>query len=126
MTEMFIEGMQYCATIIGVASGKFKPEVLEQYLPGFKQHGVDASVHPYRCLNNILTPSSVVTIDVYIDVVGRPKRFSPPPITRQTADAYRELIEKIKECGYAGIFEHRDGRTGLPKEAPLFEVVDAQ
>lgn len=118
MEEIFMGGIQYTNTIIA-AGNNGRLVALEQALPDFKQHGVDASIESS-------TPS-VVTIDVYVSVAKRPKRFSPPPITRQTAEAYRNLIQNIRECGYAHIGEIRDGRTGLGEisdETPIFEVVD--
>ena len=115
-----MEGIMYCATIVGSSSGDGKLNALEQALLDFKQHGVDADIKSS-------TPN-VVTLEVYVRVAELPKRFSPPPITKQTADAYERLIQKIMECGYTEIEELRDYRTGLgdsSEEIPLFEIVEA-
>ena len=116
MVEIFVEGIQYISTIVAKNS---KLAALEKALTDFKQRGIDASIERS-------TPQ-IVTVDVYVNVAALPRRFSPPPITRQTAEAYRSLIQTIRECGYDNIEEIRDGRAGLEKisnETPLFEVVD--
>ena len=107
----------YCATIKGIAREEGNLNALEDALPGFKQYGVDANIKN--------STASDVTLEVYVSVAARPRRFSPPPITRQTADAYNLLIQKVIESGYAEIKELRDGRTGLgnPNGCPLFEVI---
>lgn len=112
-------GMQYICTIV-VGGDYSRVVALEKALLDFKTRGIDASLEDAFASN--------VSIDVYADLARVPQRFSPPPITRKTADAYRDLIQKLGELGYANIEEIRDGRTGLPEisdDAPLFEVVDA-
>ena len=52
-----------------------------------------------------------------------PRRFSAPPITRKTAEAYDNLKQKVREFNYTEIEEIRDGRTGLAGVTPLFEII---
>ena len=120
MVENFIAGIQYISTIVAAGeNGRLDAllDALEKALPDFKQQGVDADITSSTPLG--------VTIDVYVNVAALPRKFSPPPITRQTADAYGHLIQIVRESGYTDIKEIRDGRTGLgdPNESPLFEVV---
>ncbi|MBI2655026.1 hypothetical protein HYX06_01225 [Candidatus Woesearchaeota archaeon] len=119
MAEKFIAGIQYITTIVA-AGENGRLDALEKALPGFEQLGVDADIRSS-------TPLSV-TLEVYVNLASRSRRFSPPPITKQTAEAYHSLIQTVRECGYDNIEEIRDGRTGLGEisdETPLFEVVDS-
>lgn len=119
MVEKFIAGMQYCATIVVSASGKGKLNALEQALPEFEKHGVSADIK-----NSSL---SSVTLDVYVALAAIPKKLKPPLITRQTAEAYESLIQKIREFGYTDIEETRDLRTGLGNsKTPLFEIIETE
>ena len=118
MTEKFIAGIQYLGTIVASSSGEGRLDSLERELLRFKPKGVHASLENEFASN--------VSIDVYVNVAGTNKRFRPPLVTEEIGKAFNDLVQTLRNCGYADPEVVRDpDRTGIrePNENPLFEVI---
>ena len=119
MVETFVAGIQYLGTIITSAGSESRLDSLENALAHFKPKGVHASLETAFASN--------VSIDVYVDIAGPNKRFRPPLVTRETAQAYNDLIQTLGDCGYSEQEVFRDfSRTGIrePNENSLFEIFE--
>ena len=127
MAEQFMGGIQYLCTIIANISrenNENRLNSLNKALASFKTKGVHASLE--YVLHTNLSYFDVV-LDVYVDVAGQNRKFMPPLVTRDTAQAYYDLIQILKNCGYDDPKVFRDSaRTGItePNEIPLFEITD--